>query len=554
MSHPRMHLSEELALSLDRVNVETRYGSVRGGKALNGATVFLEIPYALPPGRFEDPVALPPDFRYEDKDYIYESGYATQPTNDGQAAGMPYEDKVGLGKPTENPLFLNIVTPPSSTSSSNHPVKIYIHGGFLQFGSPHGISAQAHYVAVERSEVWINIGYRLSAFGFLASDTLQSGDKLDGNYGFKDQWQALLWIKENVKSFGGDPENIQITGLSAGGHSVHQMLHYASHLPKGENAPFQSAILQSNSMVIAPKTPSELQPQFVALCTSLGLNPNSPIILQSLRDMTQLPHSTLTEVISAASTSPGTLPTQYGTFRGCFDGASSSTSKAWMGEDPMEWQRSGQFARALKEKGVKSIIVGDLSEEWYLYSIAHEPIASYEDIELNLERYYQGDMVKKIMDMYEKVGDGEEEIKRLFGEILSEGQVYLPGRILHRDLVNADFPVLRYEIRWVPEQVRPFGYVTHAGDRSLWAFHLPTLEQTPPGIPVTPSEEQIRIAREWLKTISALRKELESSPVKRGENEYKKILVLKEDKTIGWEVDAKWDNIMRLLQVLPGEE
>lgn len=70
---------------------------------------------------------------------------------------------------------------------------------FLQFGSPHGISAQAQHVAAERSEVFVNIGYRLSAFGFLASDE----PKIEGNFGFKDQWLALLWIKDNIAAFGG---------------------------------------------------------------------------------------------------------------------------------------------------------------------------------------------------------------------------------------------------------------------------------------------------------------------------------------------------------------
>ena len=32
-----------------------------------------EVPYALPPVRFADPVPLPPDFRYEAKEYILES-------------------------------------------------------------------------------------------------------------------------------------------------------------------------------------------------------------------------------------------------------------------------------------------------------------------------------------------------------------------------------------------------------------------------------------------------------------------------------------------------
>ena len=47
--------------------------------------------------------------------------------------------------------------------------------------------------------MWVNIGYRLSAFGFLASDK----HWLSGNYGFKDQWLALEWVKENIASFGG---------------------------------------------------------------------------------------------------------------------------------------------------------------------------------------------------------------------------------------------------------------------------------------------------------------------------------------------------------------
>ena len=70
----------------------------------------------------------------------------------------------------------------------------------LQFGSPHSLSSQAQFIAADRSEVWVNVGYRLSAFGFLASNK----PKLNGNYGFKDQWMALEWIKANIEAFGGE--------------------------------------------------------------------------------------------------------------------------------------------------------------------------------------------------------------------------------------------------------------------------------------------------------------------------------------------------------------
>lgn len=63
-----------------------------------------------------------------------------------------------------------------------------------------------------RKEIHINIGYRLSVLGFLACDE----PKIDGNFGFKDQWLALQWISENIASFGGKLEctSCQISSIS----------------------------------------------------------------------------------------------------------------------------------------------------------------------------------------------------------------------------------------------------------------------------------------------------------------------------------------------------
>lgn len=85
-----IHLHDELAQTEARVVVETRFGPVTGGRAKNGAAVFLgkstdassillnrfeslELPYALAPERFKNPVALPPEFRYQNREYIVES-------------------------------------------------------------------------------------------------------------------------------------------------------------------------------------------------------------------------------------------------------------------------------------------------------------------------------------------------------------------------------------------------------------------------------------------------------------------------------------------------
>ncbi|TFK34010.1 carboxylesterase [Crucibulum laeve] len=532
------HLHDELSRNSDRITVNTAFGPVTGGRAANGAGAFLEIPYALPPRRFEDPESLPKDFRYEEKDYIQEATYGVQPTNDGQARDTPFEDKVGLGKPSENPLFLNIITPPSFPTKKGFPVKIYIHGGFLQFGSPHSLGSQPQYVAAERGEVWVNIGYRLSAFGFLASDK----PKISGNYGFKDQWLALKWIKSNIEAFGGNPNDIQLSGLSAGAHALHQILHYASHLPDGEDAPFHSAVLQSNAILTDPKTPKELRLQFEALCHALRLDPYAPDILTTLKDPVKTPWSSITHVIETDTLG------HYGTFRGCL-------SEDWLPVSPglMEWQRSGGLAEGLKAHGVKSIAVGDLAEEWYLYSIAH-PIKSPRDIVPNLERYFPVDVVTNLMRRYKNLPDdaSSEESQRLFGDILSCVQVHLPVRLFIRDLQAANFPVLRYEVRWTPEQNRTEGifpriifslysYVTHGSDRCLWAFRLPNL-----------TKEQVEITKRWLNRFFEELKTLEKEG--KSSSGLKTVLALREDRTIGWDLDEKWDRLMSLRDILPGEK
>lgn len=511
-----------------RVIVETKYGPLRGGRTTNGAAVFLEVPYALPPVRFADPKPLPEDYRYEDKDYVYETRHCYQPDNNGQGAGVPAVDRKGFGEPSENPLFLNIVSPPHFTAESKFPVTVYIHGGFLQFGSPHELSTQAQYVAVERQRVFIHIGYRLSVLGFLASDE----PRIDGNFGFKDQWLALCWIRENIITFGGDPENIRLTGLSAGAHSVHQILHHISHLPDGEMSPIHTAILQSNAILTVPKTAAELRPQFEALCRALHLDPKAHQILKSLRDCDRVPAETLMGIIEDNS-----VGVENGTFRGCLDGE-------WMASDPdpMTWQRCGNLARKLREKGVKGIAIGHLSEEWYLYSIAH-PVDGPEDIFANVLRYYPRPVVEKLMPMYRSLPNSAsaEEAQKLMGDIFSDGQVHLPVRLFARDFQQTGFPVFRYQIHWTPEQVRRNGLVTHGTDSCLWALRSPIL-----------SIPQKEVAVAWLDAIDT-----EFSILEREGKQTRalnQVLTLQEDHSIGWVEDKDWDRLMEIAKVLPGED
>ena len=228
----------------------------------------------------------------------------------------------------------------------------------------------------------------------------------------------------------------------------------------------------------------------------------------------------------------------------------------------MAWQRSGAFARGLRAHGVRSVVLGDLTEEWYLYSIAH-PVRAPGDVRDNVRRYYPDTVVEKMLACYPPIREGAStaEMERYMGEVLADGQVHFPVRLLARDLLNAGFPVLRYEIRWTPEQLRPFGecedhlplrsvliswmyapgYVTHGTDRFLWTLRLPILKPA-----------QIVAARTWLDVIDAETKALEEG-LNANARDPRKVLALREDKTVSWKEDEKWDHLMRLRVAIPTE-
>ena len=45
---------------------------------------------------------------------------------------------------------------------------------------------------------------------------LSGDDHLPGNYGLKDQLMVMNWVKRNIASFRGDPDNVMLVGHSVG--------------------------------------------------------------------------------------------------------------------------------------------------------------------------------------------------------------------------------------------------------------------------------------------------------------------------------------------------
>ncbi|RWS30206.1 para-nitrobenzyl esterase-like protein, partial [Leptotrombidium deliense] len=119
-------------------------------------------------------------------------------------------------------LFVNIWTP-RLDDSADLEVMVWIHGGFLQFGSGHqpGLRPNGR-LTRKLNTVFVSFNYRLHALGFLALDMLANSgaNSSFGNYGLWDQMVALEWVQRNIRSFGGDPRKVTVFGADAGGASI----------------------------------------------------------------------------------------------------------------------------------------------------------------------------------------------------------------------------------------------------------------------------------------------------------------------------------------------
>ena len=146
---------------------------------------------------------------------------------------------------SEDSLYLNIWKPAGDVSGL--PVLVYIHGGSLQTGQPWYADYSGEGLA-KQGAVVVNMGYRLGVFGFLADEELlaESPDGTTGNYGLLDQIKALEWVRDNISAFGGDPDNVTLSGESAGSACVSALC--TSPLASGL---FRRVIMESSTVVSA---------------------------------------------------------------------------------------------------------------------------------------------------------------------------------------------------------------------------------------------------------------------------------------------------------------
>lgn len=127
-------------------------------------------------------------------------------------------------------VTLNVFAPrwKSNEFLNGLPVLVYIHGGGFEIGYSSYFNDYSLSGTIPlRDIVVVTVNYRLGPLGFLTT----GDDVAKGNYGLWDQTLALKWVQEHISSFGGDLNNVTISGESAGGISV-DMLALSPHSNK----------------------------------------------------------------------------------------------------------------------------------------------------------------------------------------------------------------------------------------------------------------------------------------------------------------------------------
>lgn len=200
------------------------------GEVRDGIVRFRSIPFAAPTDgerRFAPPEAREPW-----------SGGRDATRHGPSAPQCPSLLETSLGaeefEVDEDCLTLSVFTP---DLDGRRPVMVWIHGGGFETGSPTTPWYEGSSLA-RRGVVVVTVGYRLGALGFLHLDEVRGS----GNAGLLDQIAGLIWVRDNIGAFGGDPDQVTVFGESAGAMSIGALL----GMPAARGL-FRRAVLQSGA-------------------------------------------------------------------------------------------------------------------------------------------------------------------------------------------------------------------------------------------------------------------------------------------------------------------
>nr|QFR37229.1 carboxylesterase [Cyberlindnera americana] len=452
---------------------ETPLGSFKGlvirdDKDLPLCYRFAHVKYAQSTAgenRWKKPLPLAEDYDYSKESY--ES--FDQPCPSPLVANPNIEYLNYRAETSEDCLYVNIWCPLSAIDTTEKlPVLFYIHGGWLQYGTPSQGSVYDPRDLLSTPDlpdkyIIVSPAYRLNAFGFLSGEELGSDCS---NFGMWDQRAALEWTWKNISNFGGDPEKITVAGLSAGSYSTFFQLAYEMYHPEAPQI-IKQVCHFSNALSVQPKTIKETQKQFDEFCAILNIDKSlSPD--EKLNALRKIDHKTITSKITEM---------KLHTFRAITDDSFVSSSL-------LKDIQTGVYAKKLTDRGIK-MIIGQVSNEPPLYGALNTP-SSKEDLRIQLENYYPESTLNDLLEIYypkdlsEDDADFQERLTDVFGLICADTQVTASTRGYLNNLLKGGFPessIFRYYVDFCAKKLKPILIehkcpigVPHGFDQGLWFY------------------------------------------------------------------------------------
>lgn len=252
--------------------VETKAGKLRGYQ-WEGTYIFKGIRYARAK-RFQLPEEAEPwEGVREAASYGFVCPMLTRDNPQGELL-VPHR----YWPQDEDCLSLNIWSQ-SLDRSAKKPVLFWIHGGAFSMGSS---IEQKAYNGENMSKygdvVVVTVNHRLNILGYF--DMSPYGEKYAGsaNAGQADLVAALLWVRDNIEAFGGDPGNVTIFGQSGGGMKVSGLM----QTPEADGLFHKGIIMSGVAGDILPYSTGDSRPLIRAMLEELGLTEDEASRLETI--------------------------------------------------------------------------------------------------------------------------------------------------------------------------------------------------------------------------------------------------------------------------------
>ena len=242
----------------DPLTVRTQAGLVRGIEE-EGTLAFKGIPYARVE-RFMPPLPV------EKWDTVMVCDHFGPQVMQGNGRREVPESVMS----EQNSCVLNVWT---TDTKARKPVMLWIHGGGFDSGSAAGNPGMG---LAKQDVVVVSLNHRLNILGFRDLSTFGEQYRHSNMVGMLDIVQALEWIRDNIKAFGGDPSNVTIFGESGGGGKVGTLM----CMPAAKGL-FHKAIIMSGT-ILNVNTKAMTEELGRAVVAELGFGPDE---VEKLKDV-----------------------------------------------------------------------------------------------------------------------------------------------------------------------------------------------------------------------------------------------------------------------------